>query len=92
MSLNAGVTTSPDENVGADESIGSFPWPGRIGRCYVLGTDEDEYILNITEEIRNGQDNVVRLYQIAKELHQRHKELYVGPSQEVMEPRQLYDR
>jgi hypothetical protein len=42
-------------------------------------------------EIRNGQANVVRLYEIAMELHQRSKELYVGPSRDVTEPRQLYD-
>jgi hypothetical protein len=94
MSINAGVTVHPDENLGA--CIGSFPWPGPdidgIGRGDVWGTDEDEYILNITAEIRNGQENVARLYEIARELHQRRKELYAGPSRNVTEPKQLYDR
>jgi hypothetical protein len=35
-----------------------------------LGYKKDECILNITEEIRNGQENAVRLYEIAEELHQ----------------------
>ena len=62
-----------------------------IGRGEIWGTDEDEHILNITEEIRSGQGDVARLLEIAKELHQRRKELYMGPILEKMKPSHHYD-
>ena len=52
MSLNAGISVCQDETLGA--RIGSFPWTGQdmdgIGHGEIWGTDEDEYILNITED------------------------------------------
>ena len=79
MSTKAGLVVYPDADVGA--RIGRLPWTGPdldgIGDGTIWGTDEEEYALNLMDELFNGPGDTPRLFKVAHELRELRNELYV---------------
>ena len=73
MLTEAGLAVYPEEDV--DACIRRLPWTGPdldwIGHGTIWGTDNEEYILNLMDELRNGPGDTPRYFTIASKLQDR---------------------